>query len=118
MPRYYWRAENIDFIEYYAKEAANLIQDSARCGALRATFDYRRYNPIFEQYILSAYAAHKGIAIAYLFSSFWDACNRAGDVGFTHLMGSAKSNLEITQHLEARVARDYPDHYARCIAIA
>ena len=79
-----------------------------------------------EQYLLAACieyhrrragSPHGGVDIAYLFESGAAASNRDRlmQAGFTHLIADAKRNPVFARRLEARVQRDYPEHYARCV---
>lgn len=40
----------------------------------------------------------------------------AARVGYTHLIATAKRNPEIASRLQARVARDHPAQYERCLS--
>ena len=35
--------------------------------------------------------------------------------GYTHLIGGAKNDAGLMARLDARVKRDYPEHYVRCL---
>jgi hypothetical protein len=64
-----------------------------------------------------ASSPHAGIHSAYLFDSSADAFDpyHATRVGYTHLIGDAKSHHSIAERLERRVQSDYPEHYERCL---
>jgi hypothetical protein len=43
---------------------------------------------------------------------------RAAALGFTHLIADTKRDPNVMRRIEQRVRSDYPQHYARCIAVA
>jgi len=53
-----------------------------------------------------------------MFHSERDALERHNRVetGYTHLIGTAKQNVELLARLQARVERDYPQHYMRVLS--
>jgi hypothetical protein len=81
-------------------------------------------NILVEQYFLAAclhFHKHRAtspyseIDIRYVFDSS-EAAFREKDaqrLGYTHLIGSAKSDPIVTMRLEDRVRRDYPELYER-----
>lgn len=117
---------NTDFISYYASRALRLADGP----------DNRRIWPgigidniLVEQYFLSAcYEYHRSspekrfgeLDMAYVFPSAGDAFRpeNARDAGYTHLIGGAKKNPVLMKKLEARVERDYPQLYDRCMRYA
>lgn len=114
-----------DFIGHYARQAIR-VADALTSGPAWATWpDRTALNVMVEQHLLVAcldYHAGRpdspfaGIGIEYLFTDFGDALRRAPETGFTHLLGSgAKRDADVLRRLEARVRRDYPDHYERCV---
>jgi hypothetical protein len=114
---------DLDFIRRYADLGIRLVQDPANQLGWRSLTDKRYFENVFvEQYLLGACVEFAGAALGrapnaqYLFDSMGDAFNdeRAERAGFTHLIGSAKSDRLIAQRLAARVRRDYPDYYERC----
>ena len=117
----------LDFIQQYAESGIRLALDPANRGGWSRLTDKVYYdNLIVEQYLLAAcieYARasrggpHRGLDVQYLFDSTGDAYepDRAAHAGFTHLIGYAKSTPDIARRLEARVHRDYPDYYERCV---
>jgi hypothetical protein len=85
-------------------------------------------NILFEQYFLYACLAfhraqsdspHHALDVRYLFDSIEEAFDEsdAARVGFTHLIGGAKANPALMDRLAARVQRDHPAFYERCMAV-
>jgi hypothetical protein len=81
-----------------------------------------QYQMMFvEQYLLSAVVeyrrAHRGdgrdVWIQYLFPSA--NFDRAGEVGFTHVIADAKRSVSVLQRIEEVVRREYPAQYKRCL---
>jgi hypothetical protein len=120
-----------EFIKGFAEEAIRLIEDPANQPAWQTLGDLRSENIIFEQYFLGAYLsyARQGSAVGaqarleqapfecrFLFSSMAEAFDdeRSRQLGYTHLLGMAKSNPYLLERIEARVKRDYPIYYERC----
>jgi hypothetical protein len=106
------------FIRHYAGTVIELLQNPRNRAAFSKLPDRRIYNPLFEQFVLCACAAYRGITIEYLFDSWDDACSRAFKAGYTHLIGGAKSNLDVANRLEQRIASEYPASYERCLSLA
>jgi hypothetical protein len=116
-----------DFIRYYAAQAIRLIEHAPNQTGWDRLRDKIGHNILFEQYLLGACvdyhrardnSPYRGIDIDYVFPSLDQAFDPtiAARVGYTHLIANAKRNPELADRLEARVARDHPDHYQRCIA--
>lgn len=99
----------------YASVVIRLLTSRRNRVAFNSLPDKRLYNPFFEQYLLCAVARYHGSSVAYLFDSFSQAAECAAEAGYTHLISGAKLNPEIARRLEARVARDYPESYERCL---
>ena len=117
---------NTCFIRHYANQALQLITEPFNQPGLHRLDDKRRHMILAEQYLLAACieyhrrragSQHGGVDIAYLFESSAAAWNRDRlmQAGFTHLIADAKRNPVFARRLEARVQRDYPEHYARCV---
>jgi hypothetical protein len=115
---------DLGFIRHYAESAIEVIRHPAN-RAVWPTLGVRD-NILVEQYFLAACLAyhgqdasspHRGLKAACLFPSSVEAFDPAWatKVGYTHLIGDAKSNHHIAGRLEARVQSDYPDFYERCI---
>jgi hypothetical protein len=106
---------NVAFLRDYAQSVLRILKSPGN----RHAFDHdplkRDYNPFFEQYLLAAFAAHRGIPVAYLFESFDDGIRSAAAQGFTHLMAEAKRDARTAARIEQRVARDYPEAFRRCL---
>lgn len=116
----------VDFIQHYAAQAIRLLEDSGNQPAWAKLSDKIGHNVLFEQYLLAACIDYHqaqadspfcDIAIKYLFSSINDAFNpeTASHLGYTHLIADAKRNPELARRLEARVAKDHPLYYERCL---
>jgi hypothetical protein len=118
-----------DFIRYYAGLAIDLIRNPDHANAW-ATFDDRAgYNMVVEQFLLGAcldfHRSHpgspfRGISIRYLFSSLGEAFDPgvAARVGFTHLLGDAKTDAAIAQRLEQRSRHEDRDFYQHCVQLS
>ena len=115
-----------DFIRYYAELALDLARHPANRAAWDRWGDKVDDNILIEQYFLSACleyhqhmprARYRGIDIRYLFPSVEEAfdADAAAQAGYTHLIGNAKRDNGLTDRLERRVRREYPEHYARCL---
>lgn len=119
----------LDFIRHYADSALRVIEEPRNRAGWSGVPDKGEFNTLIEQYHLAACvdyhrerpdSPYRGIEIRYLFDSFTDAFdpNVAAQRGFTHLLAGAKQSAAVADRLERRVARDYPDQYARCVACA
>jgi hypothetical protein len=118
---------NLDFIRYYADTAIRFIEHPANQLAWAMHRDIPHRTTLIEQFFLTCcleYHQHRPASafhqteLVYLFDSMEEALSpdRAAEVGFTHLMGYSKVNPEIMQRLEARIQRDYPCQFERCVA--
>jgi hypothetical protein len=119
---------NVDFIAYYADLAIQMIEHPHNQPAWARLGDVVSDNILVEQYLLVSCldfhrhrpgSAYADIDIRYLFASSEEAFDDAAAAcaGYTHLIGGAKSNEELARRLEARVARDYPLYYERCLRL-
>jgi hypothetical protein len=119
----------LDFLAHYANLAMEMIRHPRNQPAWNQIADIAGDNILFEQYLLSACAAYhqnsdasrfRNVQIAYLFESARDAFDEriAARVGYTHLIGEAKSNPVISRRLVERVRRDYPSHYRNCLRLS
>lgn len=110
----------IDFIQHYTNQAFKLLEHPANQPGWSLMTDKTDHNILLEQYLLAACVDYHGIEIKYLFNSLDDALAKddATRLGYTHLVGSAKKNPQITTRLEQRMKRDYPDYYQRCLSAA
>lgn len=116
-----------DFVRHYAGQAIRLIEHAPNQTGWRRLADKIAHNNLFEQYLLSACvdyhrdragSPYRDIDIAYLFASVDQAFDgtTADQLGYTHLIADAKRNPQLADRLEARVARDHPAHYERCLS--
>jgi hypothetical protein len=116
----------VDFLAYYADLAIQMIQHPRNLAAWAALGSPIGDNILFEQYLLAACLEFHGrrpgstfsdVRAAYLFASSADAFDESTAVraGYTHLIGAAKNDAALMTRLTARVERDYPDQYARCL---
>lgn len=117
---------NADFLRHYADAAIRFVQHPDNARAWSLVGDKISDNVLMEQYFLSAcieYHRNKsdspfqGLDVQYLFEppeDPWDP-DAAARVGYTHMIGLAKVDDELAQRLEARVRRDYPAQYERCV---
>jgi hypothetical protein len=116
----------VEFIRHYAAQAIRLMEEPRNRAVWQGVRGKYGHNILFEQYLLAACieyhrkhakSSYRDITISYVFSSFEEAFDpdTAGRLGFTHLISDAKRNPQLAGRLEARVARDYPAQYRRCI---
>jgi hypothetical protein len=117
---------HIPFINHYADSAIRMIEHPANQPAWSLFNGKLGYNILFEQYFLSAALAFhqasptsplRDVTARCLFATGEQAYDEATavELGFTHLLGGAKRDPGIMRRLKARVARDYPQHYARYV---
>jgi hypothetical protein len=104
----------------YADCAIRVIGHPANAAAWARIGDRIGSSVLFEQYLLAACLAHRGVTPGCLFESAeesWDpaAARRAG---YTHLIAGAKADPELARRLEARVRRDHPEIYERVLRLA
>jgi hypothetical protein len=78
---------------------------------LGACVDYHRFHPD---------SPYRGVRVSNLFASFGEAFDpgATGRAGFTHLMGDAKTNFQVTRRLEQRVEREDPEFYRHCMRLS
>lgn len=115
----------LDFIRHYATLSTKLVEHPYNHNRWHLLKNKIGHNILFEQFFLSACLEyHKGrmespykdIDIEYLFES-WEASyspGKAAEAGYTHLIGDAKKNTEVSDRLKKRILRDYPEYYERC----
>jgi hypothetical protein len=114
------------FLSYYADLAIRMIEHPRNRDAWACLGSPVGDNILFEQYLLAACvafhqqrpaSAYRDITIDYLFESTDAAFDEAiaARAGYTHLIGAAKSNRALATRLAARVRRDYPAFYDRCL---
>jgi len=106
--------------------AMDLLTSPAHASVWAAIPEKSGFNPVIEQFTLSAFVryhrAHRespfsDVDIRYLFPSFMDAysANIAARLGFTHLLGPSKKDPHIAGRLEQRVQREDPKYYRHCV---
>jgi hypothetical protein len=114
----------VDFINYYADKAIQLVEHPQNQQALPLLQRKALDSFMVEQYFLMACisyhqnqqrSVYHDIYIECLFNSFEEAFRDAEKFGFTHLLGGAKRDPQLANKLERRVAQDYPEHYERCL---
>jgi hypothetical protein len=119
----------VDFLRYYAETAIRLIQDPAHRAAWAEVPDKGDLNMILEQYLLSAcleyhridpHSPYRGITVHHLFPSWSEAFNphASARVGYTHLLGDAKSDPTVMARLEHRVVQIDPVFARHCERVA
>jgi uncharacterized protein DUF6734 len=117
----------VDFIKHFSEQAIKLVEHPDN---QRGWESLEKFVPMIwvEQYLLpacidyhrqQASSPFHDIEIRYLFESMSHAfqSDRAEQLGFTHCLGDAKLNKELAARIEARVKRDYPEHYERCLML-
>ena len=116
---------HVEFLRYYARTAVDLVLRRENASAWSRLNDKRAYSVVLEQFFLSACAgfhrlqAHSpylNVRIGHLFPPGKNAFdpNDAARIGFTHLIGGAKSHPAIGRRLEERVRRENAAHLRRC----
>lgn len=114
-----------DFLQHYARLAIDLLLEPANRTGWGRLPDKQPYNFVVEQFLLSACVGYHGsrpgsryhgVRAAHVFASWAEAFdpNHAARIGYTHLM-AAKRHRATGQRLEARVRREWPDFYRRCV---
>jgi hypothetical protein len=117
---------NVDFIHHYSDLALRIIEHPLNQAGWARVKDKMWQMTLIEQYFLSAcveyHRAHKEspfnqIEIQYMFNTNTEMSDRArvAQAGYTHLLGQAKRNPQITKRLELRVQTDFPDQYHKCL---
>jgi len=114
------------FLSYYADLAIRMIDHPRNRAAFARLGSPIGDNILLEQYLLAAcvrfHQQHQGSAyndvdVHCLFDSTAEAFDEsaAARAGYTHLIGAAKRNTTLVHRLAARVRRDYPALYRRCL---
>ena len=119
----------VEFIRHYAGQAIRMVEHPANRRAWSRVM-HRQLDMIsVEQYYLAACVEHHartpgspfaGVRMEHLFATL-DRAYAPGEAkaaGYTHLIAGAKGEREVMERLEARVARDHPDAYERCLRYA
>jgi hypothetical protein len=116
---------NTAFLNHFAQLAIDMARHPHSAAARRHLADERDANLLIEQYLLAACIDYHrrdraspfaGLEVRYLFDSFEESFNpeRTTALGYTHLLSGAKHDRTLSERLERRVARDYPEYHARC----
>ncbi len=119
----------VDFLRHFAETAIRLVEDPAHCALWTELPEKSGFNMLLEQYLLACCvdfhridpaSPFRGISIRYLFPSWTEAHNpqTTARVGYTHLLGDAKTHPDITARLERRVAQLDPAFLRHCQRIA
>jgi hypothetical protein len=116
----------LDFIHHCADLALRIVEHPVNREVLKAEDKKIKnlYLMLIEQFLPVAcleyhtdnrFSKFYGVKFRYLFNSMEDAYYRAFRCGYTHLISSSKLNPIVIERLEARVQKEYPDLYARCM---
>jgi len=117
----------VEFLAYYADLAIRMIEHPKNRAAWTAIGNTVSDNILLEQYFLAACLAfhlrqtasspYCNIKARYLFESSDHAFDEtaAAGLGYTHLIGAAKSNPSLLARLDARVKCEYPEYHERCV---
>jgi hypothetical protein len=119
----------VDFIRHYAQIAIRMVTNPGHAALWADLPEKSGFNMLIEQFLLAAcidyhrvhpQSAFRGITIRYLFPSWEAAFNPqlAAQAGYTHLLGDAKSDPEVTARLERRVASLDPAFHRHCYRVA
>ena len=116
---------SVKFLRYYAQCALELILKPENGPAWSHIVDKQWPYVLVEEFFLiacveyhasTATSPYRGVKASYVFPSWEHAYdpNRAARVGFTHLMGGAKSHPAVGMRIEERVRRQDPAFFHRC----
>jgi hypothetical protein len=116
---------DLEFLRYYSRTAIDLVQDPKNAPPWSRLPDKSGTMILIEQFWLSAClefhrfhpsSPYRGVKIRHLFPTWEQASNpnQAALMGFTHLMGGAKSHPAVGRRLEERVRREDPVYFRRC----
>ena len=122
-------ATNVEFIGYYARQALDLVLNPRYAAAWATIEDKDGLNQIIEQFTLAACldfhrfdpsSPFAGVHARYLFPSLHSALHSglAGRLGFTHLLGDAKSNERVGRRIEQRMHDEDAGFYRRCLRLS
>jgi hypothetical protein len=120
---------NFAFINYYARLALDLVLSPQNSCAWASIPDKDKLNTTIEQFLLVACAEfhrsnpvspHRGVHIKYLFPSTAEAFDavQASRLGYTHLLGEAKQDVQISRRLEQRLRGEDAAFYHLCRRVA
>ncbi|HXP90588.1 MAG TPA: DUF6734 family protein, partial [Fibrobacteria bacterium] len=119
----------VDFLGHWARTGIILATDPANQAAWKDLPEKSGFNMLIEQYLLAACldyhridpeSPYKGIDIRYLFPTWGEAFDpeAAARVGYTHLLGDAKTNPVVASRLEDRIARMDPGFHRHARRVA
>ncbi|MBB5503102.1 DUF6734 family protein [Paraburkholderia sp. MM5384-R2] len=120
--------QHVDFLRYFATLGLKLVRDPANAAAWHELPDKDGYNMRVEQLLLSVCldyhrfhpdSPYRGVHVRHLFPSWADAFNpaRAAQAGYTHLLGSSKSDANVARRLERRMQSEDLDFYRLCVQL-
>lgn len=109
-----------DFLRHYSNLVLDFLTSPANAPAWASLPEKSGFNPVIEQFTLSACLEFHRIGIRHLFPTFWDAYNsdQAGRLGYTHLLGDAKRNPFVIDRLKQRTAREDKAFYRHCLRLS
>ena len=115
---------DIDFIQYYTKEAFSFVD--ANQDKL-PQLDMGLFNTVYEQLLFYYLAKEQNKDISYYFKftedkikPFYTLAFLPHRLNYIHVMGTHKKKSSVCQHLEARLAFEFPvfyDHLCRILEI-
>ncbi|MCR0982764.1 DUF6734 family protein [Roseomonas populi] len=114
------------FVAHYVDQAMRMLEHPANQPVWARRRPLTTDMLIFEQHLLSAcldYHRNRpgspfaGIGVSYLFGSEAEAFESGGRAGFTHVIADTKHHPEVRARLAARVEREHPDLFRRCLAL-
>ena len=122
-------ANRVDFIRHYAQTAIRMVTDPAHRAVWAELSDKSGFNMLIEQFLLACCvdyhridpaSAYRGVSIRYLFHSWPEAYNphATSRVGYSHLLGEAKTHPGVMARLERRVAQLDPNFLRHCQRVA
>jgi hypothetical protein len=116
---------SVEFLRYYARNALDLILKPQHGPAwARLAEKWGPYVLIEEFFLVACVEYHRlraaspywGVRMSHVFPSYEHAYDPSysARVGYTHLMGGAKSHPAVGMRIEQRARRQIPDFYRRC----
>jgi hypothetical protein len=120
---------DVAFIRHYSGLALDMVLNPRNRPAWARLGDKKGYNMIVEQFLLAACVAYhrfhpaspyRGVKIKHLFRGVGEAFDlrQATRLGYTHLMGGAKSHPTVGRRLEERSRREDPVFFQQCQMLA
>ncbi len=116
---------SVEFLQYYARSAVDLIVNPQNGPAWSRLADKNWPYVLIEEFFLVACVEYhraraaspfRGVSMNHVFPSWEHAYdpNYSARIGFTHLMGGAKTHPAVGMRIEERARRQVPDYYRRC----